>query len=490
VDGAEYAEPVAPVAPPASARELLDLQKMEVALIRATNEEPQLLSEEVTRRLRYLLRFARLATTARNGDEHRQGPAIKHFRTQVLQKLRPALREEPHLKERLMRAHAALGALGPALDDARALLPAPELSALDAEIERKRLVSVAGGGGGAGFVYIGAWMALYEAGIAPEYVIGASIGAIIGMFPARAAIPDWDRYLHLARTLRAADLFAPPTLERRYGLPGLVQVRLRKTFGELLSRADGELLRIGEMPVRYEAVVAGVKSRSFDRLPSRFREPAGARVDAPNMLARARLGAAVASRMWQVAAFFDPRVVEPVVLGADELTARLRVVDAAGFSASIPGVLHYDIPEPDPETQRVLDTLFEERELAALVDGGVTANVPAALAWKRLQSGVIGTRNAFLLAFDCFHPTWDPKNLWLQPITQAISLQRLQDVPYADWVLRFDKALSPVTLVPSPATVDQAIAWGREATRPLIPMLAKALEPVWWDQRPREQAAP
>jgi hypothetical protein len=162
----------------------------------------------------------------------------------------------------------------------------------------------------------------------------------------------------------------------------------------------------------------------------------------------------------------------------------LRAIDAAGFSASIPGLLHYDIPDPDPETELALDTLFEREEVGALIDGGVTANVPAALAWERVQAGAIGTRNAFVLAFDCFHPQWDPRHLWLQPITQAVALQRARDGRYADWVLRFEPTLSPLTLVPSPETVDQAIEWGRAAIDPLIPMIERSLEPVWWEVPP------
>jgi hypothetical protein len=189
--------------------------------------------------------------------------------------------------------------------------------------------------------------------------------------------------------------------------------------------------------------------------------------------------------MWQVSAFFDPRVVKPISLGGDPVTATLRAIDAAGFSASIPGVLHYDVPDADAATEAALDELLEREDVAALVDGGVVANVPCAFAWERVQAGAIGTRNAFVLAFDCFHPQWDPKHLWLQPITQAVALQRARDVKYADWVLRFEPTLSPVTLVPGAETLERAIGWGRDAIDPLIPLLERSLEPVWWETPPR-----
>jgi hypothetical protein len=273
-------------------------------------------------------------------------------------------------------------------------------------------------------------------------------------------------------------------------LPGLVRLRLDPTFTTLFSAADGQPTRIGELEVPYEAVVAGVRRRSYDRLPTRFRQPRRAAALVAETLwtptavavrprgwARARLGAAIAGRMWQVAAFFDPRMVKPVVLGADAQTAGLRALDAAGFSSAIPGVLQYDLPDADP----ALDQLFEREELAALVDGGVTANIPAALAWRSVQRGKIGTRNAFLLAFDCFHPQWDPRHLWLQPITQAVALQGLRDVPFADWIIRFEPTPSPAMLVPGPETVDLAIGWGRASLDQVLPMLRRAVEPVWWD---------
>src|SRR5439155_17663816 len=163
-----------------------------------------------------------------------------------------------------------------------------------------------------------------------------------------------------------------------------------------------------------------VRHRAFERLPRRFRGPQrGAAAAIPaSRRSPMRLGPAIASRMWQVAAFFDPRIVKGLVLGADELTARVAAVDAAGFAAAIPGVLHYDVdPDADPGAA-VLDEIFERPDIAAMVDGGVVSNVPAELAWRRVHAGRLGTRNAVYLAFDCFHPKWDPAHLWLQPITQ------------------------------------------------------------------------
>ena len=89
------------------------------------------------------------------------------------------------------------------------------------------------------------------------------------------------------------------------------------------------------------------------------------------------------------------------------------------------------------------------KHVAALVDGGAASNVPVELAWKRVRDGRLGTRNACYLAFDCFHPQWDPRHLWLVPITQAIQLQMVRNAPYADHLVRFEPTLSPANLAPS-----------------------------------------
>jgi hypothetical protein len=191
------------------------------------------------------------------------------------------------------------------------------------------------------------------------------------------------------------------------------------------------------------------------------------------------IGPQVAARMWQVAAFIDSRVVKAVVVGGDDLTRDLNVVDAASFSSAIPGVLHHETG--DPRMLPILDALCEEYDVAALADGGAASNVPVELAWKRIRDGKLGTRNACYLAFDCFHPQWDAKNLWLVPITQAVQLQMVRNVPYADHLVRFEPTLSPANLAPSIDSIDRACMWGRDSIDRAIPLTSALLEPTWWE---------
>jgi predicted acylesterase/phospholipase RssA len=478
---------------------VLTLQRMESALVRADLEHPGAVAPADVRRLRYLLGFARL-TAFQPGAAERGGRTdrrdvevtdeVAGLRDRVIDELEAPLRREADPGERLRRAVAALDGLREPLAEARRQLVerhAGDFSAgeLDAEVGRRLLVNVAGGGGGAGYVYLGAYARLQEQGIVPGYIVGASIGALLGIFRARAAAADWENYLAMAKLLDRRELLALPRLRRRFGLPGLLSLELIGPLGEVFRRADGGLLRIGDLEIPYEALVAGVRRRSFERLPRRFRRtqpsPASASAAPTARRSPARLGPAIASRMWQVAAFFDPRLVKPVVLGADSLTEDLVALHAAGFSAAIPGVLHYDIEPEDERTTALLAELFDREDLAALVDGGLVSNVPAELAWRRVHAGRLGTRNAVYLVFDCFHPQWDPAHLWLQPITQALQLQMARNAPYADWIVRFEPTLSPINLVPEPDRFDAAVQWGREAIEQRLPLIERLLEPVAWE---------
>jgi hypothetical protein len=179
-----------------------------------------------------------------------------------------------------------------------------------------------------------------------------------------------------------------------------------------------------------------------------------------------------------VSAFIDVRVVKPVVISGDDPARDFNVVDAASFSSAIPGVLHHETS--DPRMVPILDDLCDEKDIAAIVDGGAASNVPVELAWKRVRDGKLGSRNACYLAFDCFHPQWDSRHMWLAPILQAIQLQMLRNAPYADHLVRFEPTLSPINLAPSVGAIDRALKWGRNSVEKAIPVTTALLEPTWW----------
>ncbi|KAA0024763.1 patatin-like phospholipase family protein [Antrihabitans cavernicola] len=472
----------------------LALQHMEAALTRADVEYPGILDRQEFRRLRYLIAFARLDTfepgaagpggTRGRGDVS-VGDELVEFRDRVLKTLHDPLRAEPDLRKRLRAAKAALVELIEPLETARRQLAEHHadtfsLAELDAEVGYKSLVCVLGGGGGSGYVFFGAMDRMVESGLTPSYMLGASFGSVVGSVTARTRpVPTAD-YIDWAKTVTWRGTISAGWQPRRHGLTGLGSLTFDTFADDMFRRTDGAPMRMKDLEIPYETVVAGVRRQSFDRLPGRFRRSELSSLGL-RQLPFVRYGgsAMMASRMWQAAAFIDSRVVKPIVLGGDELTENLNVVDAVSYSAAIPTVLQHE--SKDPAMFPILDELLKQKDVGALVDGGAASNVPVELAWKRIQDGKLGTRNACYVAWDSFHPQWNPSNLWLQPVAHALQVQMVRNAPYADRIVRFRPTLSPVSLAPPSRAVDRAAGWGRATVDASLPMVEHLMEPVWWD---------
>ena len=311
-------------------------------------------------------------------------------------------------------------------------------------------------------------------------MIGASFGSIMGSLVARTLPVPIEEYIAWAKTVSYRAILGPERVRRRHGLAGLFTLRFDQFAHALLSREDGELMRMSDLAIPFDIVVAGVRKQPYAALPSKFRHPELAALQGRSLpFIPIGIGPRVGARMWQVSAFIDVRVVKPIVISGDDPARDFNVVDAASFSSAIPGVLHHETN--NPRMVSILDDLCEEKDVAALVDGGAASNVPVELAWKRVRDGKLGTRNACYLAFDCFHPQWDSRHMWLAPILQAIQLQMLRNAPYADHLVRFQPTLSPINLAPSAVAIDRAWKWGRNSVDKAIPVTTALLEPTWWE---------
>ncbi|KZS70129.1 hypothetical protein A4G27_21385 [Mycobacterium kansasii] len=475
-----------------SAEPALLLQKMENRLIRQHLANPDVLSDEQLRKLRYILNFARLSDfepgAAGPGGSRGRGDAsvgaeVAPWRSRVTDALYGPLREEADPVTALKAARDALQALAPDQDDQRRVLierHGNDFSAaeLDSEGGYKKLVTILGGGGGAGFVYIGGLQRLLEAGQLPDYMIGSSFGSIIGSLVARALPVPIEEYMEWAKTVSYRAILGPERLRRRHGLAGVFALRFDQFALALLSREDGVRMRMSDLAIPFDIVVAGVRRQPYAALPSRFRRPELAALQLRSLPFRPiGIGPLVAARMWQVSAFIDLRVVKPIVISGDDSDRDFDVVDAASFSSAIPGVLHHETR--DHRMVGILDELCAEKDIAAIVDGGAASNVPVELAWKRVRDGKLGTRNACYLAFDCFHPQWDSRHMWLAPITQAVQLQMVRNLPYVDHLVKFQPTLSPINLAPSVAAIARACEWGRGSVAEAIPVTTARLQPTW-----------
>ena len=468
------------------------LRRTETAIVRAAVAEPGVLAPAELNRLRYLASFARLGVfepgAAGPGGTRGRGDIdvskdLASFSHRVVADLADPVRRHREPRERLLRAKTSLAQLSePMLETRRTLLERHGSSfseaELDAEVGNRELALVLGGGAGAGHVYLGALGLLVEHGLLPSYVLGTSIGSLYGGIFTHMLPVDIAKMTSFANGLTMGQVLSAPRRTRRHGLPGMFALSIADALASMLSDGAGRHMRLNETAIPFEAVVAGVRPRAFANLPSKMRHAELARIMGLAGAATRR-GAAVAARMWQVGAFFDSRVVKPIVFGGDPLTAQMRVVDAIGFSCAVPGVLHYESDDPDEHGR--LDQLMADKDVRAFVDGGTASNVAVELAWRRVQDGRLGTRNAVYLAFDCFHPQWDPRHLWLTPITQAVQVQMVRNAPFADWIRRFSPTLGVLDLVPGPEKFARAAQWGRASMEQDLGLIKALLAPTPWN---------
>lgn len=461
-------------------RERLQLQRMERALVRAWLAAHGAMPEAYYECLRYALGLARLHVfrlPGESGDIVIENQGVLEMRAWLLEHFYDRLRGSATAEQKLaFCAEAAAELRQRSVALRRRLLEQYaddfDAAALDREAGRRALVVVAGGGGGAGYVYAGAFARLMEDGLIPDYIVGNSIGAILGLFRAQRRYGDVNEYLDFARPLKNGDIFTAARRRSEFCLPGLLHLHLRALHQRM---ATGELrrpLRLDEMEIPLDLVVAGIRRRPYERLPSDLRTPNQAADRWLPMWLR------VARRVTRLLQFFSADVVEPIVLGRDSDTRQVHAVDAAGFSAAVPSILQY---EPGPGagvTREIFAELIATRELAAIVDGGVADNVPARAAWHGIAAGRAGTRNAYYLAFDCFFPRMDAKNLWLWPITQTVQMQMRVNRVYADTMVRFGRTLSPLNIVPGAGALDLSVGWGYQEMDERMPEVREMLRPV------------
>lgn len=463
---------------------LLRIKRMEASLIRSHLSHSDVLAPADYELLRYALVLARLRAFSPGaaGLRTRVRPVRKavtlntspvaSLRKHLLETLYVPLREQRNVLLRLSQVRQHIASIRSATAQARRELLAThahDFSAeeLDAELCHKVLVLAPGGGGGSGFVYIGLVARLKAEGLMPSYIVGASIGALLGGLMARDVEPDIEALMAWGKGLRMRQIFSRPTATGALSLPGVVRLHLRG-MDQMLRHADGSPLRIKDLAIPYDAMIAGVRLSAYRDLPA-LPERRSHVLGAPML---------VAERMLQLISYFSPQVAKELVLGRDEITRELRVVDAIGLSSAVPGVLQYAPWQEDAHSLRILSDLRKQHSLRTFMDGGAVANVPARAAWEGVQSGRIGTRNAYYLALDCFHPQWSAGHAWLTPVTQAIQAQMPAQRPYYDWLVRFQPTPSPVNLLPSEAVFDKAFQWGWQQAEAILPQLHEALRPL------------
>ncbi len=129
----------------------------------------------------------------------------------------------------------------------------------------------------------------------------------------------------------------------------------------------------------------------------------------------------------------------------------------------------------DDRMHVLLGELFRKHDLFRLMDGGIGDNVPARAAWRLVQQGALGTRNAFVLAFDAFSPKLS-QPMWLG-LEQLVQQNVARNRPFIHHHKSFQQVLSPLDLVPSVSHLKRAIQWGKEELVADMPLVARLCRP-------------
>ncbi len=452
-------------------------EEAELALVRAVLELPRWLDEPSEAALREALNLARLGLIrVSKGVDVDAWDLLTPFRERVASTLVPALRRHD---PRSLRDVAQLArTLGETLEPWRAKLldsfPGG-LSAerLDRELREKALVLVCGGGGGVAWSYLGAFGLLERHDLRPRLCAGSSMGALLLLFRARTRRWDPSFIPELLGKLGYAKLFRVLQTDSRYALPAAIQLQLRETMGEYVTRADGAAATLADLAVPLLVAVTGVRTGSLPHDPGFYEHL----LDGSDSPLRPHVLERLVARIFGVASELARRkdVLVPLHLGADAETAQFDAMDAVGFSCALPGVIHYDVLRDDPRMHRLLGALFEREGLARLVDGGLTDNLPARAAWEMVQRGQLATRNALMLGLEGFAPKLR-QPLWYgleQIAAQSVERNR----PFVHVHRSFQRVLSPLEVVPGRPQLERAIQLGTEELLPDMPVVARLCRP-------------
>jgi len=457
------------------------LEELEISLVRAAAADPSLLDPMEEATVRTALSLARLYKVRHEGHDVGMGAFLTPFREEVSRKLAPALSgKKPPRRDQLLPLLGGLreSTLRTREDLLRRFRDRLPPDAIDREIRNKALVIVAGGGGGTGYVYLGVMSLLDEAGMKPSLLVGSSMGAILSLFRARVARFDYGETMNIVRGLSWRKLFRIISTESRYGIPAAMRLFLRAGIGRhfgVASEQHGTGLRLKDLPIPTLIAVGGIR-RGMLPHPLEFYERL------LRLTPRGLVDPLAVARKVQVAIgalaelFLRPEMMVKLHLGADDDTAQMDALDAAGFSSSLPGVIHYDVLREDRHGHALLDNLFERHGLFRLIDGGLVDNLPAKAAWRAVHKGSIGTRNALILGLNAFSPKLSTP-LWL-PLERLAALNVAPNLPYAHVVRHFKRTLSPIELVPSVNLASRAVELGRNQMVPEMPLLRRLLAPL------------
>ncbi len=453
-----------------------ELQEFEQRLIELLVDDPSVLHPRHKALFRYATSMAQLDEfRTPDGVDVSLGDDVDDLRRWMIDAVVPLIPEEGDPNVESLRDIAPVLSLR--VDTTRSALLDRHIndfsaSDLDDELRQKEPVLVLGGGGGAGLVHLATFGLLKELDVTPELIVGSSMGSIMGMI--RAVDRSYDPISMAMAFPKRVDyetLFRPFSGFSRFGFPGAFHLNFMRLAREIFEELLGySMPRFEELPINLEIVVTGIrKGFNFD---DREYEQAGDTSLTPLALRRKLKLFFGAVRQLSK----NPRLLKQIVFGAEEGTGQFPVLEAAGFSCAVPGLLHFDIFHDDPETIRPLEKLFDRHDLLRLCDGGVINNVPSKVAWESVQGGSIGSRNAHIMAFDAFAPISRGRNLLWVPVQQIARPAVVANMPYASFHKTFQSPPSPLDfMVNSYSKLKKIIESARQELEPDVAYIEESL---------------
>lgn len=456
-----------------------ELKSFERRLVKLLVDQGAALSRPLEALFRYATNLAKLRVIrSPDGDDVDIDDEVAPLRRWMCDSIAPLLPEEEEADLGTLRELAPVLAIR--LDRTRSDLLDNHQNDfgsehLDRELRRKKLVLVLGGGGGAGLFHLGTFALLEEMGITPEFIVGSSMGSIMGLL--RALDRSYDPFnaaLALPRDLDYGSLFRPFTGYSRYGFPGAFHLNLlrigREIFEHLFDTPD---VRFSDLPIPLEIVTCGILT-GYQIDTEEYAE-AAADTEEPTPLAFREKLKLFFSALRQLSR--NPRFLKQIVFGRGEMTANFPVIEAVGFSCAVPGLLHFDIFHDDPATVEPLEQIFGANDLLRLCDGGVVNNVPSETAWESVERGKIGSRNSFIASFDVFAPVARSRNVIWLPIQQIVRPTVLANRPYSDFHKTFMSPPSPLqVVVNSYSEIKSIVRAARQELEEDVAFLKRSLE--------------
>jgi predicted acylesterase/phospholipase RssA len=459
---------------------------METQLARAAVAARGRIDERDETSIRYALALSRCwHVRAPDGRDVAVAAILRPFREKLVQVLWPLLDPQrpllaaphellPAAREAQRIAQEALAQIAQQLGHR---LPGERL---DREVRERHLVLVCGGGGGTGYVHLAAFALLEAAGLQPALLAGSSMGAILGLFRARERRFDLARIPEILQDLTYRKIFRLVPQPSMYGLPGPLRLHLRAAIGHWFRHPDGSPLRMSDLPIPLLVTVTGIRRGKLPRPLEEYEamlgvpDPDPSRWGVRALHRNVRQLTAAISELARI-----PRLTARLVFGASEETRQADAIDAAGFSASVPGVIHYDVLRDDARMHELLQGLLERHDLLRLCDGGVVDNVPVRTAWQHVQrAGLpgLGSRNVVIFALDGFAPRLMTP-LWL-PLQTIAAPAVARNRPYAHVYKAFKRTLSPLALLPSQRALQSIVRSAKEELLDELPTLQRLLAPI------------